>query len=100
MAEGSQEFVIMTNAIKMNADIFANFLSPEINKAIYLSKFSSCLKIAVVTPVVKEGTRSEKDNYRSVLLAYCRVCQKCLKDAYLNKYLHFFTIFFQNINSV
>ena len=80
MAEGSQQFVIMTNPIKMNADIFANFLSTEINKAIDLSKFPSCLKIAVVTPVVKEGTRSEKDNYRSVsiLQSLSKVFERCL----------------------
>ena len=49
--KASQQSDIPTKLIKMNVDIYSNILLAEINKAF---KFSGCMKIADVTPVLKK----------------------------------------------
>ena len=44
-----------TYIIKENIDIFADFLCTSINNAIKSLSFSSCLKLADITPMVKKG---------------------------------------------
>ena len=66
VAKVSQDSDIPTKIIKKNSDIFSDIFFKEFNKSLEISKFSSRLKMANVTPVYKKGNRSDKDNYLSV----------------------------------
>ena len=58
--------VIPTKLIKGNSDIFADFISENLNDYIAKSLFPSSLKNAIITPVHKKGTKTSKDHYRPV----------------------------------
>ena len=55
--KASQKTDIPTRIIKENIDIFANFLCASINRTINSSSFPSSLRLADVTPCIKEGER-------------------------------------------
>ena len=58
--------VIPTKLIKGNSDIFADFISENLNDYIAKSLFPSSLKNAIITLVHKKGTKTSKDHYRPV----------------------------------
>ena len=65
-AKATQEHDILTKSLKENAGLSADFLHPAFNECVQTGKFPSCLKQADITPVIKKGSRNDKDNYRPV----------------------------------
>ena len=61
-----QEADIPTKVIKLNADLFADFLSSPFNNCIKTGEFPSRFKLADITPIYKKGTKTSKDNYRPI----------------------------------
>ena len=57
---------IPTKVIKMNKDIFANFITDHFNYCTANSKFPDELKHADVIPVPKKNEKCSKTNYRPV----------------------------------
>ena len=80
VAKDSQDSDIPTKIIKKNSDIFSDILFKEFKKSLEICKFPSCLKMGNVTPVYKNGNRSDKDNYRpvSILSNLSKIFESCL----------------------
>ena len=76
----SQQSNIPAKIIEMNVDMFCIILHSEINKAIKLSKFSSCMKMADVTPVYEKESQLVNYNYCpiSTLPNLSKVSERCL----------------------
>ena len=66
--------------IKMNSDIFADFLYQNFNHAIATSVFLQNLKNGNITPVFKKGDRNSEINYRpvSILPNVSTIYERCL----------------------
>ena len=62
----SQRSDIPTKIVKLNADIFGNFICKNFNYCLKKGEFPCVLKHAVVIPVHKKGIESDKINYRPV----------------------------------
>ena len=75
-----QDTEVSSKIIKMNSDIFADFLHQHFNDAIATSVFPQNLKNANVTPVFKKGVRSNKTNDRpaSILPNVSTIYERCL----------------------
>ena len=56
---------VPTKIIKENADIFPDFIYPEINASIDKNEFPSSLKVADVIRVFRKGLKNPKRNYRT-----------------------------------
>ena len=56
-SKSCQDTDVLTKIIKENADIFADFIHPEINTPINKNEFPFILKLADVIPVFKKGSR-------------------------------------------
>ena len=54
MPKGKQERDIPTKIMKVNSDIFADFILSSFNSCIANSEFRSSLKLAIITPVHKK----------------------------------------------
>ena len=65
-SKASQANDIPTKIIKMNADLFADFLIGPLNDCIRKGVFPSIFKLADIVPVFKKGSNYAKDNYRPV----------------------------------
>ena len=50
----------------LNAEYFAQYICLQFNEAICASKFPASFKFANITPVFKQGSKNQKENYRSV----------------------------------
>ena len=63
----------------MDVDICCEILYSECNKPIELSQFPSCMKMADVTSVYKEDSRSLKDDYNlvNILHSLSKLFEKC-----------------------
>ena len=61
--KATQKCVILTNTIKKNYDIFAEFLFANFNDIILTSLFSEQLKYAGRKSIVKKDSRNDKRNY-------------------------------------
>ena len=66
VAKSCQINDIPTKVIKMNKDIFANFITDHFNYCIAYGEFSDKLKHADVIPVHKKNEKCDKTNYRPV----------------------------------
>ena len=75
-SKASQDSDIPTKIIKDNIDIFAPVLLTEFNESLKLSRFPDS----------------------TFPLAYFRICQKYLKDAFINNYQHILMGYFLNNN--
>ena len=71
---------IPTKIVKENLNIFATFLTNDINKCIRKGEFPDKLKTADITPAFKRGDKHDKSNYRpvSILPILSKVYEKCL----------------------
>ena len=71
---------IPTKIVKENLNIFATFLTKDINKCIRKGEFPDKLKIADITQAFKRGDKHDKSNYRpvSILPILSKVYEKCL----------------------
>ena len=58
--KASQYSDILIKIIKENLDIFADFLCTNINSCFKSSSFTSCLKMADMTPLHKKGKKNLK----------------------------------------
>ena len=59
---------IPTKLIKINKDIFANFITNHFNYCIAYGKFPDELKRASAFPVHKKNEKCNKTNYRPVII--------------------------------
>ena len=57
---------IPTKIIKLNIDLFSNFICQDFNYCISIGKFPNELKHVDVLPVHKNKDKSDKTNYRPV----------------------------------
>ena len=66
--------------MKENLNIFATFLTKDINKCISKGEFPDKLKTANITPAFKRCDKHDKSNYRpiSMLPILSKVYEKCL----------------------
>ena len=73
---------IPNKIIKLNSDIFIDFLYENINKCITSLTFPNKLKLAEVIPLFKKDDRTCKSNYRpiSILPNLSKIYEKCLYD--------------------
>ena len=78
---------IPTKVIKINKDIFANFITVHFNYCIAYGEFTDELKHADVIPVHKKNEKCNKTNYRpvSIVTIISKICEKLLYDQ-LSKY--------------
>ena len=73
---------IPTKVIKINQDIFANFITDYFNYYIVSGEFPDELKHADIIPVHKKNEKCNKKNYRpvSVLTSISKIYEKSLYD--------------------
>ena len=66
--------------MKENLNIFATFLTKDINKCIRKGESPDKLKTADITPGFKRGDKHDKSNYRpvSILPILSKVYENCL----------------------
>ena len=66
--------------IKVNRDIFSEFIMHNFNKRISTAGFPDILKSAEVKPVFKKKSRIDKENYRSVsiLPVICKIFERLI----------------------
>ena len=57
---------IPTKIVKVNSEIFGDFIFENFNNNVFYSIFPRLMKNAVITPVYKKGTKTSKGNYRPV----------------------------------
>lgn len=71
---------ISTLHLRSNIDLYANYLSTQINKSFQSGIFPTALKIARVIPIYKSGSRNVMDNYRpiSILSSFSKVYEKVI----------------------
>ena len=83
-----QDTDIPVKVLKENADFFAEHICLQFNEMICSSKFPSSFKFANVTPVFKNGTRNQKDNYRpvSILPVIAKVFEKLISKQLSNHF--------------
>ena len=87
VAKSCQINDIPTKVIKMNKDIFANFITDHFNYCIAYGGFPDELKQADVIPVHKKNEKSDKRNYRpvNILTNISKIYEKLLYNQ-LSKY--------------
>ena len=66
IVKACQKDDIPTKVIKMNKDIFADFIAKDFNNCVDKGVFPDDLKHADVTPIHKKKDKSDKTNYRPV----------------------------------
>ena len=79
---------IPPNIIKENLDIFGKKINIDFNASVVSGVFPNNLKYADVSPIFKQGDRSDKSNYRpiSILPAMSKVFEK-LYSHQISKYM-------------
>ena len=75
-----QDTDVPSKIVKMNSDIFADFLHQNFKDATATSVFPQNLKNANITPVFKKGDRNSETNYRpvSILPNVSNIYEGCL----------------------
>ena len=91
--KASQKSDIPTKIIHDNVDLFADFIVGSLKGTIKTSIFSSCLKLADITPLHKKGRKDNKENYRpvSILPTLSKIFEKILFEE--------MSVFFENFLS-
>ena len=80
MNKAMQGTDIPVKILKENALYFAEYICLHFYKAICASKFPASFKFANGTPVFKQGSRNQKDNYRliSILPFISKIFEKLI----------------------
>ena len=73
---------IPVKILKLNNDIFSQYLSQIFNESNEAANFLNELKYADITPVYKKIIRHEKENYRpvSIISVISKILERCLYD--------------------
>ena len=73
---------IPVKILKLNNDIFSQYLSQIFNESIEAANFPNELKYADITQVYKKNNRHEKENYRpvSIISVISKILERCLYD--------------------
>ena len=92
-AKAIQATDISVKVIKGNIKFFAEQICAYFNESIGKVEFPNCLKLANITPVLKNDARTAKTNYRpvSILSVFSKIFEKLLQKQLL--------LFFGNILS-
>ena len=79
---------IPVKILKLNNDIFSQYLSQIFNESIEATNFPNELKYADITPVYKKSNRHEKENYRpvSIISVISKILERCLYDQIYKKH--------------
>ena len=69
-----------TKIIKNNSDTFPTFFQANLNNTIETSTFPDQLRYANVKPVFEKDTRTDKNNYRSIIILtnVFKIYERCL----------------------
>ena len=73
---------IPVKILKLNNDIFSQYLSQIFNESIEAANFPNESKDTNITPVYKKNNRHEKENYRpvSIISVISKILERCLYD--------------------
>ena len=73
---------IPVKILKLNNDIFSQYLSQIFNESVEGANFRNELKYADITPVYENKNRHEKENYRpvSIVSVIFKILERCLYD--------------------
>ena len=73
---------IPVKILKLNNDIFSQYLSQIFNESIEAANFPNESKDTNITPVYKKNNRHEKENYRpvSIISVISKILKRCLYD--------------------
>ena len=87
-----QESDVPVKVIKANENFFAEAICFYLKKSLN-GKFPNCLNLTIITPVLKKGARTSKNNYRpvSILPLFSKIFERLLRRQLLQ--------FFDNILS-
>ena len=71
---------IPTKVIKDTFDIFTPILQEEFNESLELGKFPSSMKLANITSVFEKDDRTDKSNYRPIIILpkLSKIVEKCI----------------------
>ena len=74
--------------LKENAECFAEYICLQFNEAICTSKFPASFKLVKITPVFKQHSRNQKENYRpiSILPIISKIFEKLTCRQLLNHF--------------
>ena len=103
-SKSSEDIIAPTQIIKENSDIFASFICESFSNMINSSIFPAALKLAHITPVLKNGFINLKENYGpvSILPKISKHYERCMYKKMSNNFGNFcpnFNLFFDK-NSV
>ena len=81
VSKAMHESDIPVKIIKANESFIAEAICFYLNKALENGKFPNCLKLANITPVLKNGARTSKNNYRpvSILPDFSKIFERLLR---------------------
>ena len=73
---------IPAKILKLNNDIFSQYLPQIFSESIETTDFLNELKYSDITPVYKKNNRHEKENYRpiSIISVIYKILKHCLYD--------------------
>ena len=72
--------------LKLNKQFLCTTISDIINQCFQSGTFPSCLKLAMITPIHKSGSKSDPSNYRpiSVTSFMCKILEKAILSRLIN----------------
>ena len=75
-----QDTDIPVKILKENAEYFAEYICLQFNEAICAAKFPASFRLANITPVFKQGSRNQRENYRpiSILPIISKIFEKLI----------------------
>ena len=73
---------IPVKILKLNNDIFSQYLSQIFNESVEVDNFPNELNYVDINPVYKENKRHDKENYRavSIISVISKILERCLYD--------------------
>ena len=92
-SKATQKSDIPTKIIKQNQDIFSEFIFENVNNMIDTDIYPEQLKWADVKPAHKKGSRTDKENFRSVSILpnISKIYERCLSKQLTNYFEYLFS---------